>query len=490
MPQAPSRAGRGTKRQGSSRQANSRQVNSRRPHSGDADTLGWRSRLAAADLIQRTTDGREDLEAALSNSKSYSDLDGPDRGYARATASAALRALGRIDWALGGLLDRPLDQLEPAVRAMLRAGCAQLWLMGSADYAVVSACVEAAARSRDLTRSGGFINAVLRRATRERQAFEAAPEASIWPDWLAAKFKATLGEARAGALARLQHSEPPIDITLKSHAEAGLWAEKLQGELLPNGTVRTKAGVRIEELPGYADGDWWVQDAGASLAATLMGDVSDRRVGDLCAAPGGKALQLAAMGANLTAIDISRQRLKMLEQNAERTKLAMDIVEADIRTWRPDELFDSLLLDAPCSALGVLRRHPEGAWRRDPSDLARFPKIQQGLVAAARDLLKPGGVLVYCVCTPNREEGEDVIEHALSQGGWRRRNISADEVPGFAFALTDKGDLMTAPPADFALEAPVAETTTDVVASASGAHATRAISSDVFYIARLERCDS
>jgi 16S rRNA (cytosine967-C5)-methyltransferase len=299
----------------------------------------------------------------------------------------------------------------------------------------------------------------------------------VWPDWLAARLKSALGEERAEAMAELQLEEPPIDLTLKAGCDPAEWAEKLGGGALANGTVRLKAGVRLMDMPGYAEGAWWVQDAAASLPATLMGDVRGRRIADLCAAPGGKSLQLASMGAELTAIDISKQRIEVLKENATRTGLAMKLVEEDARAWRPEAPLDAVLLDAPCSALGIMRRHPEGVWKRDPKDLVRFPSVQRGLVDAAGAMLKPGGRLVYCVCTPSPEEGQDVVDAAVAAGDWRRVKISPEEVRGFSFALTTNGDLITAP------------AKRDSKNAASGETAAEPIKSDIFYIARLERLD-
>jgi 16S rRNA (cytosine967-C5)-methyltransferase len=439
---------------------------------------GWESRLAAADLILRTIDGGTDIDTAMTASTVYSSLEGPDRGFARAIAGAALRGLGRIDWALGSMIDRPLDALEPPVRALLRAGAAQLWMLNVAGHAAVSSTVEAARRWPEATKAGGLINAVLRRAEREGEAFANAPAVSVWPDWLSAKMKSALGTDRAETLARLQLDEPPLDLTLKPGEDAALWAEKLEGQLLPNGSVRLKSGVRLTDLPGYAEGAWWVQDAGASLAVRLMGDVTGQAVADLCAAPGGKSLQLAAAGARLTALDISRQRLTQLHENAERTGLAMEIVEADARTWRPDAPLDAVLLDAPCSALGILRRHPEGVWRRDPKGMSRYAQTQAALVAAAGEMLRPGGRLVYCVCTPTPEEGREVIEAALAGGGWRRVPVGPGEAAGFAPFIDGSGDLLTAPLAESDAGETGLEADINVAAT---------VKSDVFYIARLER---
>lgn len=431
------------------------------------EATGWRSRLAAAELVWGAMTKGSDLESAMSSSRAFRALEGADRGFARAMASAALRGMGRIDWALGGMVQRPLADIEAPVLALLRVGAAQLWLLKVAEHAAVSATVEAAAHWDGARRGGGLINAVLRRAARESEAFETSPADAVWPDWLAAKLKSALGPERARTMALLQLEEPSIDLSLKEPTEGAAWADKLGGTLLPNGSVRLESGAGLSDLPGYAEGDWWVQDAAASLPAMLLGDVNGLAVADLCAAPGGKAMQLAAAGARLTAIDMSAQRLTRLRENTARTGLAMDVVQADARTWRPDAKLDAVLLDAPCSALGVVRRHPEGVWRRDPKDFVRFPAVQRALVDAAADMLKPGGRLVYSVCTPAPEEGRDVVEAAIAGGAWRRAPIRDAEVPGFADSLTAEGDLLTAP-----------------IAAETEAPQTRC---DVFYIARLER---
>jgi len=443
----------------------------RSPSRQKPELAGWQSRLAAGELVWGAVAKGIDLESAMSASSAFRALEGPDRGFARAMASAALRAMGRIDWALGGMVDRPLAEIEPPVLALLRVGAAQLWVLKVADHAAVAATVEAAGHWEGARRGGGLINAVLRRATRETGAFDASPVEAVWPDWLAAKLKSALGLERAAALARLQLEDPSVDLTVRYAAEAAEWAEKLEGTLLPNGSIRLSASAGLVSLPGYAEGAWWVQDVAASLAAPLLGDVSGLAVADLCAAPGGKAMHLASRGARLSAVEISGQRMERLRENLLRTGLEIDLVQADARTWRPQQPLDAVLLDAPCSALGVIRRHPDGIWRRDPKDMARFPATQRALVDAAAEMLKPGGRMVYAVCTPAPEEGRDVVDAAIRSGAWRRIPVTVGEAPGFDHALTAEGDLLTAP-------------TPGSAAETAEAPQTR---SDVFFIARLER---
>jgi len=437
---------------------------------------GWEARLAAGELVLAALDGGAEVEAAMDRSRTFNRLEGADRGFARAMAGAALRGAGRIDWALGGMLERPLHDIEPPLRALLRVGAAQLWLMDVAGHAAVSATVEAARNWDKARRGGGLLNAVLRRASREADAFNAAPAVSVWPDWLAGRMKAGLGVAMADALALAQLDEPPFDLTLRDGANAAAWAEQLEAELLPGGSLRLGGGAGLTTLPGYAEGQWWVQDSAAALPARLMGDVRGKAVADLCAAPGGKAMQLSAAGARLWAVDISKQRTKRLRENAERAQLAMEIVEADARAWRPPQPLDAVLLDAPCSALGIIRRHPEGVWRRDPKDLVRFPSIQRALIDAAGEMLKPGGRLVYAVCTPLPEEGRDVIDAVIAGGGWRRAPVTPEEVPGFEPALTLQGDLLTLPYQQ-----------RGAGAAGPAESQPRPMNSDAFFVARLER---
>lgn len=437
---------------------------------------GWQSRLAAAELVLAAIDGKLDFEAAMQQSRAFNRLEGSDRAFARAMAGATLRGLGRIDWALGGMVQRPLGELAPALRALLRVGAAQVWMLDVAEHAAVSATVEAASQWSEARRGGGLVNAVLRRAVREREAWTRAPVTSLWPDWLAAKLKSALGVDGADAMALAQLDEPPVDLTLRTGEDSVLWADRLGAELLPSGSLRLHGAGALSALPGYADGVWWVQDAAAALPARLFGELHGKAVADLCAAPGGKAMQLAAMGARVSAIDMSRQRLVRLRENAERARLAMDIVEADARTWRPASPLDAVLLDAPCSALGVIRRHPEGVWRRDPRDFVRFPVIQRALVDAAAEMLRPGGRLVYAVCTPTLEEGAEVIAGALAGGAWRRLAISPSEIGGFESSLTLQGDVLTLPRA----ERVVKDAPRDESQNAS-------LNADAFFIARLER---
>ncbi|WP_084420641.1 RsmB/NOP family class I SAM-dependent RNA methyltransferase [Henriciella litoralis] len=411
---------------------------------------GARSRQAAADLLIETLDNRRTLDEAMATSEIYGGLSGPDRGFARAMASAALRQLGRIDKGLAPLLNRPIETASPPARALLRVGAAQSWLMETPPHAVVSETVDAAKQWARGKSAAGFLNAVLRKVVSSRERFDSIPATSVWPDWLTVAMMTSLGVETATRLAKVQMTEPELDLTARTPDAADALAEAMDGERIGQVTVRVGTGD-ISALEGFEAGDWWVQDAAAVLPAQLLGVGASDTVFDLCAAPGGKTMQLAATGAKVTAIDRSAARLTRVTENLERTGLTenVEVITGKVETWTPETLADHVLLDAPCSALGTLRRHPEGAWIKQPDDIARFPDVQKRLLSKAAELVKPGGLIVYCVCTPLKSEGLDVVDAVLAEGKIEREPISADEVGVFADGLSGDGDLLTLPSGEF-----------------------------------------
>lgn len=405
---------------------------------------GAQSRLAAAELLVITLDERRTLDEALATSEHYNKLSGPDRGFARAMASAALRQLGRIDAAIAPFLERPLDTATPPARALLRIGAAQAWVLETPDHAVVGETVAAAKIWPRAQRAAGFLNAVLRKVISNREAFDAVPIETVWPDWLRADISAGLGPRAALSLAEAQLTQPDLHLTPKD-GDAEALAARLGGKVVGAGSVQVETGA-VEALPGFEDGDWWVQDAAAALPAQLLATKASETVLDLCAAPGGKTMQLAATGADVTAIDRSKPRLKRLRENLNRTGFSdVDIVEADATNWQPPAPVDKILLDAPCSALGTLRRHPEGAWIKTAEDIARFPSFQERLLRSAIKMLKPGGSVVYCVCSPLPREGAAIVKAVLAVGGVKRQAITAEEAQGFAAGINQAGELVTLP---------------------------------------------
>jgi 16S rRNA (cytosine967-C5)-methyltransferase len=403
---------------------------------------GAESRLAASELLQLTLDKRRTLDEAMTLSDAYNDLEGSDRGFARAIASSALRHLGWIDRTVQPFLSRPLSATGTEIRALIRAGAAQIWFLDVAPHAAVNATVDAARLSRGARSGGSFLNAALRRVSEATPPSERLNPEDIWPAWLRTALTGSLGTDGARALADAQRREPALHLT--ATRDPASLAARIGGPLLPSGSVEAPDGA-VEELPGYEDGDWWVQDQAAALPARLLAAAPGERVLDLCAAPGGKTLQLAATGASVTALDRSAPRLDRLRENLARTGLTAEIVIADGEAWAPPETFAKILLDAPCSALGTLRRHPEGAWIKTEADVARFPAVQARLLASAARMLAPGGTLVYCVCSPLAAEGRDVVAAAIAEGLLVRQPVAPAECAGFEDCVTPEGDVVTLP---------------------------------------------
>ena len=411
---------------------------------------GARSRLAAAEILMTALEERRTLDEAMALTRSFGALSGADRGFARAMASAALRQLGQINAGLAPFLNRPLDTATPPSRAFLQIGAAQMWILGTPDHAAVSETVTAAKMWPRARKSAGFLNAVLRKVAADHTAFDEAGATTIWPDWLRLAMTDGLGAETAADMALLQTREPSLHLTCKqghiANVEAAFEEIGLETERLPGGSLQVPSGA-VETFPLYEDGLWWVQDSAAALPAKLLKAGPNEHVADLCAAPGGKTMQLASTGATVTAIDRSGKRLERVKENLERTGLneKATLITANAEEWKPKAPIDKVLVDAPCSALGTLRRHPEGAWIKQSNDVARYPDVQKRLLRAAIDMLKPGGIAVYCVCSPLPAEGTDIVNAVLKDGLCAREPVAAEDAPGFEQAITPAGDVVTTP---------------------------------------------
>jgi 16S rRNA (cytosine967-C5)-methyltransferase len=339
--------------------------------------------------------------------------------------------------------------LKPAAMMnVLRLGAAQLLFLGTPSHAAVATSVELA-QAAGLGRGKGMANAVLRRLAREMADITASQDAVRLntPDIFWTRWTERYGEATTRAVAAQHLEEPPLDLTLKPGADPALWAERLGATQLPGGTLRRPVGGRVEELPGFADGVWWVQDLAASLPVRLFGDLSGKTVYDLCAAPGGKTAQLVVAGGRVTAVDRSAPRLALVRDNLDRLGLAAELVAADALAWvPPGGPADAILLDAPCTATGTIRRHPDVALTKTSDDLAKLTRLQAALLDRAAGFLKPGGILVYCTCSLEPEEGERQIERLLRERPeFARVPIDADEIGGLAPLLTATGTLRSLP---------------------------------------------
>ncbi|HEX2560074.1 RsmB/NOP family class I SAM-dependent RNA methyltransferase [Phenylobacterium sp.] len=366
------------------------------------------ARSAALKLLEAALARRTGLDEALMG-PAMSKLAARERAFARAVAMAALRRLGPIDKALAGKLTRPPP--DP-VRNILRLGAAQAFWLEVPEFAAVATSVELAAAGKGTRPFKGLVNAVLRGLLREGP--PAATPEDLAPPWLFARWRAAYGEAAAKAIGAMIAEEPATDLTFKTAADAERLAPELEADALPGGSLRTARRGDLAEWPGFDEGAWWVQDASAAIPARLLDVQPGESALDLCAAPGGKTLQLAAAGAQVVAVDRSGPRLRRLSANLDRTRLKAEVVVADAADWRDPRTFHAVLLDAPCTATGTFRRHPDVLWAAKPGEVASLSAVQTKLLSSAADRVKPGGRLVYCVCSLEPEEGEAQLARFLA----------------------------------------------------------------------------
>jgi len=368
---------------------------------------------------------------------------GPDRetpevrAFARRLAATTLRRAGQIDALLDRFLSRPLPRRAERTRLLLMLGMTQLLFEDVPAHAAVDTVVGLAD-----TRMKGLVNAVLRRSAREGQALVEGQDAARLntPPRLLAGWEAAYGEAAARAIAEAHLREAPLDLTLRRPEAPGPLPE---GETMPTGSLRIARPGAIGRMPGYEDGGWWVQDLAAALPARMLGPVAGERVLDLCAAPGGKTAQLAAAGARVTAVDRAPQRLDAARANLARLGLEAEWIEADAADWRPDDPFPAVLLDAPCSATGTIRRHPDILHRRAGRRLDGLIELQDRLLANAARATAPGGRLVYACCSLEPEEGPGRIAAFLAE----RSDFALEPVafPALPEAAAPDGALRTLP---------------------------------------------
>ncbi|MHA6346117.1 RsmB/NOP family class I SAM-dependent RNA methyltransferase [Roseivivax sp. CAU 1761] len=365
------------------------------------------ARRAALDLLTQVAAEKRLLSEVLAD-PAFAALPPETRAAAQRLALATLRGGERAD----ALLAPHLKKSPPAaVRRLLRLATVEL-AQGGAAHGVVKAAVDLASEGRKTASFRGLVNAVLRRVAEDAPAAWAAAPVPRLPNWLRGRIAGAWGEAATRAMEAAHLAGAPLDLSAKGDAAA--LAEATGGTLLPTGSVRRDAAGQVSALPGYGEGAFWVQDAAAALPARMLGDVAGRRVLDLCAAPGGKTLQLAAAGARVTALDLSAPRLRRLEENLARTGLAAEVVAADALHWQGGP-FDAVLLDAPCSATGTIRRHPDLPLVKEAAGLKGLVELQAALIDRALGLLVPGGALVYCTCSLLPEEGEAQIAAALAR---------------------------------------------------------------------------
>jgi 16S rRNA (cytosine967-C5)-methyltransferase len=409
---------------------------------------GLAVRLAASQILSETLASGRPLDERFSGETPHarlSGLDARDRALSRSIATVSLRRLGTIRKALGRYLEKGLPRKSGGLEWTLVVAAAQILFLDAPDHAAVDLAVRAAKGEPAAAPFAALVNGVLRNIARDRDEILEGSDAleDDTPAWLAARWRANYGIATANAIALANRDEPTLDLSVKSDAEG--WARRLGGIVLPTGSVRLESHVAVPDLEGYADGEWWVQDAAAALPARLLRATAGMRVVDLCAAPGGKSAEIAATGATLTAVDRSAERLKRLAVNFDRLRLHAEIAVADALSYDAPP-FDAVLIDALCMATGTIRRHPDVAWTKRLGDLAPLVALQAQLLNKAVALTKPGGTIVFCTCSLEPEEGEAHISALLRRNpDVRRMPIEAEEIGGLEECLSPVGDLRTLP---------------------------------------------
>jgi 16S rRNA (cytosine967-C5)-methyltransferase len=401
---------------------------------------GLPAREGALALIDAALSRRGGLDEAAS-ANAFRFLEPRERAFARALAMAALRHLGPIDRALAGKLAK---EPPPRVRNLLRLGATQAFFLEVPAFAAVATSVELAGANKTSRPFKGLVNAVLRGLLRDGALSDASEH--LAPPWLYARWTSAYGKEIADAVAAQIGFEPATDLSLKPDADAAALATELEGEILPGGTLRTERRGDISAWPAFDDGVWWIQDAAAAVPARLLNLRAGETALDLCAAPGGKTMQMVAAGAQVVAVDRSPARLGRVTENLARMHMQAEVVAADAGAWDDERTFDAVLLDAPCSATGTFRRHPDVLWAARPGDVASLAAVQSRLLDSAAGRLKPRGRLVYCVCSLEPEEGEAQVEAFLA----RRPDMALDPIApeeggAPAASLTPKATLRILP---------------------------------------------
>jgi len=401
------------------------------------------SRRAALDILSTVLDKNHALDEVFANDTNTAKLEPRDRAFVRNLVTTCIRRLGQIDGLITACLNSPLPKKARQAEHLLRLGVCQLVFLRTPPHAAVDTSVELA-QQLDLGPYKKLINAVLRRVDREAASIihKQDEDRLNTPEWLWASWQNTYGDDVCRKIAAAHLHIAPLDISVKSDPQQ--WAEKFGAEVMTETTVRLKSSGDITELMGFDNGDWWVQDLAATVPVKLLGDVQGCHVIDLCAAPGGKTAQLINAGATVTAVDRSKNRLKRLQDNIERLNMKVEVITADACAWRPETLADMVLLDAPCSATGTIRRHPDLGYLKKPEDVVKLAALQTRLLSAAAEMVRPGGKIVYSTCSLEQKECEDQIS-GIDGLGLKIEKIDPQHINEFSSAITPAGTFRSLP---------------------------------------------
>ena len=408
--------------------------------------IGIKTREHAHSILFEITSKKRTFDDVLKSHKGFKNLNTRDRAFAYNLVATTLRRLGQIDAIINERLERGLPRSADAARNALRLGLCQILFLDIQTHAAVNTSVEIAGR-RGPQKFKAVVNGILRRVTREgaETIAKCHPEEQNVPDWMRRSWKKTFGIEMSQKITKTNLSNPPIDLTVTDDPDQ--WASKLDGIRIGKVTVRLAGSVQIESVEGFKEGKWWVQDAAAALSAQILTTrAPGERVCDLCAAPGGKTIQLLSAGLNVTAVDKSEDRLHLLQSNLTRLKLNAHVIKKNILNWDPPKLFDAVLLDAPCCATGTIRRHPDIPHLKSSKDVPKLVKLQEKLIDCAIKFMVPGGILVYSVCSLEAEEGIDQVSKVLSRNSSIEIDpIRVNEIQDFEKCLTEMGCVQTTP---------------------------------------------
>lgn len=411
---------------------------------------GLEARMAAVKLLSAVIDQKTSLDGMLDEehgNPAYRALNPADRGLVRAILNSCLRQLTRIDAIFDRFLDKPLPEGARNLRHILAVAAAQILFLEVPDHSAVDLAVEQARRDPRSARFANLVNALLRRLGREKETVLAAVSATVpvFPAWFQGRLEAVYGADAARAIGEACLTPAPVDLTVKGDPEH--WAGVLGGTVTPTGSVRLAAfDGSITELAGFSEGQWWVQDAAAAIPARLFGNLHGKSAADLCAAPGGKTAQLVMAGGHITAVEQSASRMKRLKGNLARLGLTAEFLQSKLEDLPSEPRYDAILLDAPCSSTGTIRRHPDVYWTKDATDVAKLAGLQGRLLRHAFAMLKPRGTLVFSNCSLDPSEGEELVEAFLAENDKAARlPVRAEDWPGLAAAIDAKGDIRTTP---------------------------------------------
>lgn len=409
------------------------------------------TRDVALQILHTVLDKNQPLDQVFDNSNGFINLaDGRDRAFVKMLVTTTIRRLGQIDDLIRRALLREGQEISPPkLMHLLRLGVCQLVFMDVPNYAAVDTMVSLAAK-QGLSRQKSFVNAVLRKVSREGKTWttkQDIPRLNT-PEWMLKVWSEDYGIRNAMDIAQAMTNEAALDLTVRNQDDIQVWAKRLGAQVLPTNSLRLNAGGLISQIDGFEEGAWWVQDAAAAIPAQLFKDLEGQNAADLCAAPGGKTAQIAMQGAHVTALDRSARRLVRFNENMKRLNVSENVntEAADAGVWQPSDALDAVLLDAPCTASGTLRKRPDVAWLKTPKDLDAMAEAQRRILDNAARMLKSGGVLVYCTCSLFKAEGEAQIDAFLANHpDYSRQPITADEVGGVTEIIDENGDLRILP---------------------------------------------